>query len=153
EYLGSQARKVAAGTLTAKNALKAVDKYYCEGSKAVDYDLSVVGSVKRDMLLENDNVRRQESELGNLLADSVAQASGAPIAVVNSGGIRSSLYKGEVYGEDLAAVCPFDNVIVVLEMNGQTLWDMLENSLSTVTDEIPSGRFLQVSGITYTFDS
>lgn len=50
-------------------------------------------------------------------------------------------------------VCPFDNQIIVLEMKGQTLWDMLENGLSTWTDEFPSGRFLQVSGIRYTFDS
>ena len=153
EYLGSQARKVVAGTLTAQEALKSVDQYYYEGLESVDYDLSVVGRVKKDMLLQNYNVRQQETELGNLLADSVAQASGAPIAAVNSGGIRSSLYAGEVYGEDLAAVCPFDNVIIVLEMKGQTLWDMVENSLSTVSEEIPGGRFLQVSGITYTFDS
>ena len=50
-------------------------------------------------------------------------------------------------------MCPFDNVIVVLEMRGQTLWDMLENSLSTLTEDFLGGRFLQVSGISYTFDS
>lgn len=53
----------------------------------------------------------------------------------------------------LAAVCPFDNQVVVLEMNGQVRWDMLENSLSSCTDEFPEGRFLQVSGIRYTLST
>lgn len=153
EYLGSQARQMLAGKTTARDALAAVDAYYYEGSEAADYSLSVVGAVEEDLLFHNYNVRREETAIGNFVADSVAQATGAPIAVVNGGGIRGSLYQGEVYGGDLAAVCPFDNVIVVLEMRGQTLWDMLENSLSTLTEDFLGGRFLQVSGISYTFDS
>ena len=51
-------------------------------------------------------------------------------------------------------MCPYDNTITVLEMSGQVLWDMLENGLSKITrDDIPGGRFLQVSGICYTYDS
>ena len=154
EYLGSRARQVLAGKMTLQEALKAVDLYYCEGSGLVDYDLSVVGTVEHDLLFRDYNVRLGETEIGNLLADSVAEASGASIAVVNGGGIRGSLYQGEVYGEDLAAVCPYDNTIIVLEMKGQVLWDMMENSLSKITrDDIPGGRFLQVSGIHYIFDS
>ncbi|VYU68893.1 Trifunctional nucleotide phosphoesterase protein YfkN precursor [Eubacterium limosum] len=153
EYLGEMSRQVFVGKLTPEDALKAVDKYYYEGSDQVDYDLSVVGTIKNDLLLQDYNTRRKEAEIGNLLADSVAEVSGASIAVVNGGGIRGSLYAGEVYGSDLAAVCPFDNQVVVLEMNGQVLWDILENSLSACTDTFPGGRFLQVSGIRYTFDS
>lgn len=153
EYLGSRIRLVLSGKTTLREALEAVDRYYYEGSEAVDYDLSVVGTLEHDILFQNYNTRMGETEIGNLVADSVAEASAAPIAVVNSGGIRSSLYKGEVYGEDLAAVCPHDNVIVVLEMKGQILWDMLEHGLSMVTEEFPGGRFLQVSGLRYTFDS
>lgn len=154
EYLGSQIRQVLAGKITLEEALETVDRYHYEGSETVDYDLSVVGALAHDMLFQNYNVRLKETEIGNLLADSVAEASGAPIAVINSGGIRGSLYEGEVYGEDLSAVCPYDNTITVLEMSGQTLWDMLENGLSKITvDDIPGGRFLQVSGIHYTFDS
>ena len=153
EYLGEISRQVFAGKLTPEDALKAVDKYYYEGSDYVDYDLSVVGTVEKDMMLQDYNTRRKETEIGNLLADSVAEVADAPIAVVNGGGIRGSLYAGEVYGSDLAAVSPFDNQVVVLEMNGQVMWDMLENSLSTCTEAFPGGRFLQVSGIRYTFDS
>ena len=51
-------------------------------------------------------------------------------------------------------MCPYDNKIVVVEMTGKLLWEMLENGVSTVDGaEIPGGRFLQVSGLRYVFDS
>ena len=153
EYLGSQARRMLGGKITALEALSAVDQYYYEGSEAVDYNMSVVGTVDKDLLLQNYNIRRCETEIGNLLADSIAETSGSPIAVANGGGIRGSLYQGEVYGEDLAVVCPFDNVIVILEMKGKILRDMLENGLSALDTDPPGGRFLHVSGLSYTFDS
>lgn len=153
EYLGGYVRNVMAGKCSVEEALQAIDRLYYEGTDESAYDFSIIGSVSNDLLLENFNVRRSETELGNFITDCVAEASGAPIAVVNGGGIRASFYEGVVYGGDLAVVCPFDNQIIVLEMKGQTMWDMLENSLSTCTDEFPDGRFLQVSGLCYTFDS
>lgn len=153
EYFGSSVRKMMAGTLKKEEVLQTVDEYYYKGSKEVDYNLSVVGAVDHDMLVKDFNVRIGETEIGNFMADCVAEASKAPIAVVNGGGIRGSFYEGEVYGEDLEAVSPFDNKIVVLDMDGQTLWDMLENGLAHCTDEFPTGQFLQISGLEYTFDS
>lgn len=153
EYMGSSVQKMMADKMTKEEVLQAIDQYYYEGSETVDYNLSVVGVLEKDLLLQNFNVRREETELGNFLADCVAEVTGAPIAVVNGGSIRSSLYAGEIYGDDLEALFPFDNLIVIMEMDGQTLWDMLENSVSTCSDEFPGGRFLQVSGLRYTFDS
>ena len=101
EYLGEMSRQVFVGKLTPEDALKAVDKYYYEGSDQVDYDLSVVGTIKNDLLLQDYTTRRKAAAIGNLLADSVAEVSGASIAVVNGGGIRGSLYAGEVYGLSL----------------------------------------------------
>lgn len=153
EYLGGYVRNIMAGKCSVEEALQSIDQFYYEGTDESSYDFSIIGTVDHDLLLENFNVRIKETELGNFIADCVAEASDAPIAVVNGGGIRASFYEGVVYGGDLDVVCPFDNQIIVLEMKGQTLWDMLENGLSTWTDEFPSGRFLQVSGIRYTFDS
>lgn len=153
EYLGGYVRNILAGKCSVEEALQAIDQFYYEGTDDSSYDFSIIGTVSHDLLLENFNVRRKETELGNFIADCVAEASGAPIAVVNGGGIRASFYQGVVYGGDIAVVCPFDNQVIVLEMDGQTLWDMLENGLSTYTEEFPGGRFLQVSGMNYTFDS
>lgn len=153
EYLGGYVRDILAGKCSVEEALQGIDQFYYEGTDESGYDFSIVGTVSHDLLLENFNVRRNETELGNFIADCVAEASGASIAAVNSGGIRASFYEGVVYGGDLDVVCPFDNQIIVLEMDGKTLWDMLENGLATCTEEFPGGRFLQVSGIFYTFDS
>lgn len=152
EYLGNLAFQQIAGQITTEELLKQVDDYYYHGSEEADYDLSIVGTVAEDLLYESYNVRKEETALGNLVADSVAEFSGAPIAVVNGGGIRGSLYAGDVLGGDLQEVCPFDNKIVVLEMSGQTMWDMIQNGLASIwVNEIPNGRFLQVSGISYEF--
>lgn len=153
EYLGSYVRKIMGGKCSVQEALQSIDQFYCEGTDESAYDFTIIGSVSHDLLLGNFNVRRQETELGNFIADCAAGASGTSIAVINGGGIRASLYKGAVYGGDIAVVCPFDNPIIVLEMKGKTLWDMLESGLSTCTDDFPGGRFLQVSGLRYIFDS
>ncbi len=153
EYLGGYVRNVMAEKISMGEALEAVDLFYCEGVDKSAYDFTVIGQMDHDLLMENFNTRLRETEIGNFIADCVAEISGAPIAVVNGGGIRASFYEGVVYGGDIAVVCPFDNRIIVLEMDGQTIWDMFENSVSACTDEFPSGRFLQVSGIHYTFDS
>lgn len=153
EYFGGCVRNIMNGKCSVEEALQAVDQYNYEGADKLSYDFTVIGEVSHDLLLQNFNIRLGETEIGNFIADCVAEASGAPIAVVNGGGIRASFFEGVVYGGDIAAVCPFDNKIIVLEMDGKTVWEMLENSVSTCSEEFPGGRFLQVSGLQYTFDS
>lgn len=155
EYLGREGALYLGGKLDVQACLAAVDDYYLNGSAAVDEELTVVGSVAEDLIYQGYDTRLRETALGNLAADSVAALSGAPIAVVNGGGIRASLYKGEVRNTDLAAVCPFDNQIIKVEMSGRVLVEMLENSLSEYRSsaDVPGGRFLQVSGLHYAFDS
>lgn len=155
EYLGLEATLYLGGKLDVAACLAAVDDYYFNGSAAVDEDLTVVGSVAQDLIYQGYDTRLRETALGNLAADSVAALSGAPIAVVNGGGIRASLYQGEVRVLDLAAVCPYDNQIVKVEMTGKVLLEMLANGLTVYrsSEEVPGGRFLQVSGLRYTFDS
>lgn len=152
-YFGESMIAVLNGKAEMADALAAVDDYCRNGSDAVDYDQSVVGSVAEDLLYENYNTRREETAIGNLVADAVAEFAGADIAVVNGGGIRASLYQGDVLGADLAAVCPYANTIVLVEARGSAIVEMLENGVSlTMRDnDIPAGRFLQVSGLCYTY--
>ncbi|QNM05373.1 5'-nucleotidase C-terminal domain-containing protein [Qiania dongpingensis] len=153
QYFGQSMIAVLNGEMEMAEALSSVDDYYRNGSEAVDYDQSVVGSVSGDLLYENYNTRREETAIGNLVADAVAEYSGADIAVVNGGGIRASLYQGDVMGADLSAVCPYSNTIVVVEADGSVILEMLENGISLTAgkDGIPSGRFLQVSGLHYSY--
>jgi 2',3'-cyclic-nucleotide 2'-phosphodiesterase (5'-nucleotidase family) len=51
---------------------------------------------------------------------------------------------------DVIETLPFENYVVVLEVSGETIREMLELSVSTV--EAGHGRFLQVSGLSFTYD-
>ena len=153
QYFGQAMVSVLNGEMEMADALAAVDDYVRNGSAEVDYDNSVVGSVEQDLLYENYNTRREETAIGNLVADAVAEYTGAELAVVNGGGIRASLYQGDVLGADLSAVCPYANTIVVVEAKGSVILDMMKNSVSLTKrdNDIPAGRFLQVSGLKYTY--
>jgi 2',3'-cyclic-nucleotide 2'-phosphodiesterase (5'-nucleotidase family) len=140
------------GKQTIQEALAEVDNYRQNGSQETEYEQTLVGSLAQDLLCTNYDVRREETALGDLVADAVAEYAGTDLAVVNGGGIRGSLYAGDVYGADLEAVCPYGNHIVVLEVTGSVIRAMLENGISlTNREDIPGGRFLQVSGLRYSY--
>ena len=145
------------------DALALVDDYCRNGSSEVDYDQSVVGSVEEDLIYENYNTRREETAtnrfgtdrfgVDRFVADAVKEYCGSDIAVINGGGIRASLYEGDVRGEDLDAVCPYPNKLIVVKAKGTVIEEMLQNGISqTVRDgAMPAGRFLQVSGLCYSY--
>lgn len=148
--LGMDAIKVAKDTMTVQQALADVDEYYRNGPQESAEDHSLVGSVNEDLLFEDYDTRKGETALGNLVADAVAETAGVDIAFVNGGGIRNSLYAGDVYRSDLATVVPFSNTIVTLDVDGKTIKALLENAISQMRyNDIPGGRFLQVSGLSY----
>ena len=70
-----------------------------------------------------------------------------------AGGSPIDLVKGDVY-----SVLPFGNNIVTRTVTGEQLWQVLENGVSLCPNPISSGstcqgRFPQVSGIKFTFDT
>ncbi len=153
QYFGKNMALVLDQKMQLEEALAALDDYCRNGSEEVDYDQSIVGSVAGDLIYEDYNTRREETTIGNLITDAVKEYSGADIAVVNGGGIRASLYKGDILGEELNAVCPYPNKIILVEAKGSVIVSMLENGISQTVreDTLPAGRFLQVSGLCYSY--
>ncbi len=100
--------------------------------------------------LDGVNVRLQETNLGNLITDVMRKTTGADVAIINGGTIRTSIKQGPVKVSDIYAVVPFDNYIVAIKLSGQQIRDTLEHGVSAVEDE--EGRFPQVSGLTFTYD-
>ena len=92
-------------------------------------------------------VRMAETNLGDLCADAYRDQSGAQIAFVNGGGIRTSIKAGDITLGDILTVHPFGNAMCVVEVTGQQILDALEWGAHAVPSE--SGGFLQVSGLTY----
>jgi 5'-nucleotidase len=77
---------------------------------------------------------KSESALGNLVADAVLVAGskeyGAQFALMNAGGCRNDLPDGEITYEEIYAVMPFSNSLVVAELTGAQLRTLLEISTS-----------------------
>jgi 2',3'-cyclic-nucleotide 2'-phosphodiesterase (5'-nucleotidase family) len=114
----------------------------------------VVGFLDKDLDVCDESgkrlVRKQQTELGAFCADAFRLFTGADVALINGGGIRAGLKKGEVTLNDLLAVMPFGNMVCTATMTGQRLLDAMEFSVALLPYE--SGAFMQVSGIRYDVD-
>lgn len=98
-----------------------------------------------------DSVRSSESNLANLVADAYRTAANTDISVINGGNVRKTLPAGNITRGMILEVQPFSNAIVVTELTGAQVKEMLEFSLSKYPAE--NGGFLHVSGATIKFDS
>ncbi len=106
-------------------------------------------------------VRNRETAIGNLCADAYRSVSGADVAVVNGGGIRADLPKGNITYSDIISVHPHSDTLCVTKATGQQILDMLETAsrnTRSVYEENGNatgefGGFMQVSGLRYTIDT
>ncbi len=95
----------------------------------------------------------QSTEISNLIADAMLDYTSAydsQIALINGGSIRAGLPGEAVSLRSIYDALPYDDELFVVEMSGKTLWDALENGVSSYHET--SGKFLQVAGITYSFN-
>ncbi|MEF2278404.1 5'-nucleotidase C-terminal domain-containing protein [Deinococcus sp. YIM 134068] len=128
--------------------------------------------VATDVFPRGSNVERlQEVALGNLIADAFRARYGTQLAIQNGGSIRSSLPSSyapqdktlrrpapgyqpgpphDLVAGDVYSVLPFGNTVVTRTVTGVQLYAALENSVSALPGA--SGRFLQVSGFSFTYD-
>lgn len=113
----------------------------------------VIGHAATALDTRRAHVRSRETTFGNLLTDAMRRATGSDIALHNGGGIRgdtiyppgTAITRGMMLKE-----LPFGNRAVVLSLSGRTLRLVLEHSVSAI--EEGSGRFLQVSGLSFVYD-
>jgi 5'-nucleotidase len=92
-----------------------------------------IGPMAKRKLGETDEPIRKErdneSPLLNLLTDAFREASGADIALINTGGVRTELQAGPILYENLYQVSPFNNRAVLLSpMKVSTLLKVLTRS-------------------------
>ena len=116
-------------------------------------DLSkVVATSEVDLIDSDENgvrlVRNTETNLGDLCADAFRIMMDADIGIMNGGGIRKHIKKGDVTLGTLMSVFPWGNLPCKMEVTGQTVLDMLEMGAMKYPKE--SGGFLSVSGLKYT---
>ena len=96
-------------------------------------------------------VRRAETNLGNFCADAFRLVTGADIGYINGGGLRAPISVGDITFNDILSIYPFNNQVVVCEMTGQAIKDMLE--FATKYYPLEGGSFPHISGIKCSIDT
>ncbi|OMF89792.1 S-layer homology domain-containing protein [Paenibacillus sp. FSL R7-0337] len=112
-------------------------------------------------------VRKEETPIGNMIADSIAEkvtelmpnfvskedqsTIKGIVAIQNGGGIRAAIDKGDITMGEVLTTLPFNNSLAALKVTGAEIISSLENAVSGL--ESDQGRFAHVSGMKYTYDS
>ena len=164
------AKKLAANPRIEKLVREIKQKYDAENA------VEIVSNSPVELNGDRENVRVRETNLGNVVADSLYQygqtgfSHPTDIAVTNGGGLRETIAKGKpITKGNVIAVLPFGNTISQIQVTGQQVLEMFEKSLGsilqvdkegkTILDENgqpllePSGGFLQVSGVKVYYDT
>lgn len=123
----------------------------------------VIGTSEVDLDGTRTGVRTTETNLGNLVADSLlvratalAPEFGAPapdVSLQNGGGIRNDavIPAGPITELDTFDILPFSNFVsVVPEVPRAQFKEILENAVAGV--ERTSGAFAQIGGFSFTYD-
>ena len=95
--------------------------------------------------------RYQECSVGNLMADAYKWSGNAEISLVNGGGIRNSLNKGDLTRSQIIEASPFFNNIISKRLPGQCILDALEFGVKNLPNS--DGSFPQVSGLNCDVDT
>jgi len=91
---------------------------------------------------------KPESLLGNFVTDLCLNYADAQICVMNTGGLRSTLQKGNITRGDIYSLMPFENELVVLELDIESFKGLVEY-ITKRGGEPFSGMTLKASSIGY----
>ncbi len=144
---GISAKLYRGPALACDTVSSAVDSVVSEADEKLK---TVIGSTQIELVGERDLIRNGETNLGDLVADAMRTATGADVALINSGAIRTSIGMGDITLKDLYNVLPFLNYSCTLDVPGSVLWEGMESSLGLIGAS--KGGYLQFSGMTVTYD-
>jgi 5'-nucleotidase len=116
--------------------------------------VSEVGRTSTTIDSSSSEWRRRESLLGDLVTDAMRSGTGADVALLNTGTLRldNAIRPGPITNHQLEAVFPFADQtrVVTFPLSGAGVRRLLEHGVSRGV--LGSGGFLQVSGVSFTFD-
>ena len=93
-------------------------------------------------------VRKAETNAGDLVADDIRYVTDADLAFNNGGGFRGEIEPGDVTYGQVINMLPFDNRIVKIQVTGAKVLEMLHLCMQNLPNE--NSEFPQVSGIRFT---
>lgn len=126
-----------------------VDEYNHRLNRLLNQNIGFFGS---EVQTTRSLIRTMEMPFGNFIADALKLYAKTDIGLINSGVVRGNktYAKGaNITRRDIATELPFRTSVAVLSLTGEQLEQALENSVSEV--ELEKGRFLQISGMSFTY--
>lgn len=120
-------------------------------SVALNGERGLVGSARSF----TTGVRNAETNLGNLVADSLRYAVAADVAIQNGGGVRASIAGPSISIGDTFNTLTFLNLVVRDDaVTASQLKAVLEHGFAaSTTAGSPQGRFPQLSGVEVVYDT
>ncbi len=118
----------------------------------VDYYEAEIEEVQNEVIGETTTaitrVYRYESAMGDWVTDIMRayDEDGIDFAMTNSGGLRADIDAGEITFGEIFEAQPFDNTMVVVELTGAEVRQVLEEGITG------DHGVVQVSGLQFTFD-
>jgi 5'-nucleotidase len=114
----------------------------------------IVGIITMPIDPSNSLSRRRESTVGDLVSDAMRSGTGADVALLNSGTLRldNVIQPGPISNHQLESIFPFADQtrVITFPLTGARLRRILEHGVSSGI--LGTGGFLQVSGLSFTFD-
>lgn len=137
-----------------KNWIQQTNVKYCQKIKqesdCLDY---AYGTTKVELIAEESEIRRFETNMGNFIADTARkefQYCQADIALINSGSIRLNynIAAGSaVTRKHIEGMFPYPSNLKLIKIDGSILKKMLTHTIDQWT---ANGHWLLISGIKYT---
>jgi 2',3'-cyclic-nucleotide 2'-phosphodiesterase (5'-nucleotidase family) len=113
----------------------------------------VVATVEAPIKRDDAALFGGECRVGNFVADAYRWATGADVALQNSGGLRSGdPLAGEVTAADLVSLVPFEEPVAVGELSGERLRSVLAEGDADVGFAEPDWWHAHVAGAELTYD-
>jgi 2',3'-cyclic-nucleotide 2'-phosphodiesterase (5'-nucleotidase family) len=113
-----------------------------------------VGTTQVSINPSDTSSRRKESLLGDLVTDALRAGTGADVALLNTGTLHldHGIPPGPITNHQLEGIFPFSDQtrVVRFGLTGTRLRTILEHAVSQQI--LGTGGFLQVSGISFTYD-
>lgn len=106
--------------------------------------------------------RHGECALGSFAADGFVRETQIEypdyqtrVAIIQAAGLRNSFPIGDILYADVVAFMPFENTLDVIELSGETIYEIFEHSVSRsyVPEQFIGIHMLQISGICVIFNT
>jgi 2',3'-cyclic-nucleotide 2'-phosphodiesterase (5'-nucleotidase family) len=137
-----------------QDARRAFEEKECSDKKVSDCLSRRLARAGSDLIAAEADIRGRSTNLGNWVADQARGAfDDADIAFLNAGGLRlnEDIRKGDDFtGWDLEGLFAYPPALVLVRLTGAELRGLLEHA---VVGWPGNGRWLQVSGFSFQFDT